>query len=101
MFKRIALTLTFVAALATAGLTFATPAQAWRYYGGRPYANRYYGPRTSYYAPYRSYRSYYGYRGPVVVAPRVYRPYYYNPYYAPYGPEVYYSSPGVSFSFGL
>jgi hypothetical protein len=101
MFKRTILTLTFVATLATAVLTFAPPAQAWRYYGGGPYAypTRYYdGPRTSFYAPYRSYRSYDGYPGPVVVEPRVYQPYYYNSYYAP---GVYYSSPGVSVSVGL
>jgi hypothetical protein len=99
MFKRIALTLTFVAALITAGLTFASPAQAWRYYGGGPYGGRYYsGPRVSYYSPYRPYRAYYGYGGPYVVAPRVYRPYYYDSYY--YGRPVYYNSPGVSVSFG-
>jgi hypothetical protein len=97
MFKRIAITLTFVAALITAGLTFAIPAQAWRYYGS-PYGARYYGPRVSYYAPYRPYRAYYGYGGPYVVAPRVYRPYY-DSYY--YGPPVYYSSPGVSLSVGF
>lgn len=101
MFKRIALTLTFVAALMTAGLSFTTPAQAWRgYYGGGPYASRayYYGPRRGgyYYAPYRSYRSY-SYGGPYVVAPAA------VPYYAPYygGPAVYYGSPGVSVSVGL
>jgi hypothetical protein len=106
MFKRIALTLTFAAALMTAGLSFTTPAQAWRgYYGGGPYARsvyyggpRYYaGPRGYYYAPYRPYRSYAYYGGPYVVAPPA------VPYYAPYygGPAVYYGSPGVSVSVGL
>jgi hypothetical protein len=100
MFKRITLTLTLVAAVAASVLSFATPAQAWRYYGGGPYAypSRYYGPRVSYYAPYRPYRVGYAYPGPVVLAPPVYRPYYYNSYYAP---GVYYASPGVSVSVGL
>jgi hypothetical protein len=100
MFKRIALSLTFVAALMAAGLSFNTPAQAWRYYGG-PYARSYYygPPRAYYYAPYRPYRSYsyYRYGGPYVVAPAL-------PYYSPYyydGPPVYYGSPGVSVAVGF
>lgn len=97
MFKRIALSLTFVAAVLTAGLSFTTPAQAYRYYGGGPYASRYYGPRAAYYAPYRPY-GYYRYRGPVVIAPPVY-PAYPSYYYG--APAVYYGSPGVSVSVGL
>ena len=99
MFKRIGLVMTFVAAFAVAGVSFSSSAQAWRsYYGPRPYGAYYYGPPRAYgayYAPYRSY-SYYG-GAPVVVAPRVVRPYY-NTYYAPgyyYGP-----GPGVSISVG-
>ena len=86
MFKRIALTMTFIAAFAVAGLSFSNTAEAWRYqssgYWGRPYASYYYGPRMynyGYYAPYRTY-----YYGPRVVA----RPYY-NAYNGPgyyYGP---------------
>jgi hypothetical protein len=76
MFKRIALTLTFVAAFAAAGLSFNTPAQAWRYWGS-PYSSYYYGPPRvygGYYAPYRTY--YYG--GPMVT-----RGYYSTNYYGP------------------
>jgi hypothetical protein len=90
MFKRIALTLTFVAAFSMAGLSFNTPAQAWRYWGG-PYASYYYGPPrvySGYYAPYRSY--YYG--GPIVT-----RSYYSGPYY----PAPYYYRPGVRVAFGF
>jgi len=84
MFKRIALLLTFVAAFSAAGLSFNTPAEAWRYWGG-PYASYYYGPPRAYgggyYAPYRTY--YYG-------GPMVYRSYYYGSYPAPYyyGPSA-------------
>jgi hypothetical protein len=91
MIKRIALALTFVAAFAAAGLSFNTPAQAWRYWGS-PYASYYYGPPRAYgggyYAPYRTY--YYG--GPMVS-----RGYYSGgPYYpAPY----YYNRPGVRVAF--
>jgi hypothetical protein len=89
MFKRIALTLTFVAAFAAAGLSFNTPAQAWRYWGG-PYASYYYGPPRAaygYYAPYRTY--YYG--GPMV----------YRSYYSGYSPAPYYYRPGVRVAWGF
>ena len=86
MFKRIALTLTFVAAFAAAGLSFNTPAQAWRYWGS-PYSSYYYGPPRAYgggyYAPYRTY--YYG--GPMVS-----RGYYSANYYGP--SPYYYGAPG-------
>jgi len=85
MFKRIALTLTFVATFLVAGLSFNSTAEAWRY-GRGPYASYYYGPPRAYngyYAPYRT--SYYG-------GPMVRRSYYSGPYYpAPY----YYGRPGV------
>jgi hypothetical protein len=99
MFKRILLALTCIAAFSVAGL--ATPDKAdasWRY-RGRPYVSYYYGPRYSYYRPYRTYsRSYY-------------RPYYYDPYYSGYYGRRYYSYPDyyyyggprgrVAFSFGF
>jgi len=89
MFKKIALTLTFVAAFFAAGLSFNAPAQAWRYWGS-PYASYYYGPPRAYYGYYAPYRTYY-YGGPVV-----YRNYYSGPVY----PAPYYYSPGVSVAFG-
>lgn len=87
MFKRIALTMTFIAAFAVVGFSFSSKADAWRYnspaYFGRPYASYYYGPRMynyGYYNPYRG--NYYGYYGPRVVA---------RPYYNAYnGPAIYY-----------
>jgi hypothetical protein len=99
MFKRIALAITFVAAFSMVGLTFTTPAEAWRYHGA-PYAAYYgppraYGPR--YYAPYRTYSTYYG--APSYYGPRIVRPYYYGSYYSP--GYSYYSSPGISVSVGL
>jgi hypothetical protein len=101
MFKRIALTLTFLAAFSAVGLTYADSAQAWRYGYGRPYTSYYAGPGVPYYGGYRSYRTayygpspyYYGAPAPYVVGPPVYRSYYRAPYY--YGP-----GPGVSVSFG-
>ena len=89
MFKRIALTLTFVAAFAAAGLSFNSTAEAWRYWGS-PYASYYYGPPrvySGYYAPYRTY--YYG-------GPMVYRSYNYGYYPAPY-----YYRPGVRVAWGF
>ncbi len=99
MFKRILLSLTFVAAFGAAGFCLTDSAQAWRggYYG-RPY----YGPRVAYYgAPVVPYRAYYG--------PRVVRPYpvYYAPpaypvYYGGYGyPASYYAPGGVRVSVGF
>jgi hypothetical protein len=98
MFKRIILALACVAAFSAA--TVATPEKAdagWRY-RSRPYVSYYYGPRYSYYRPYRSYyRSYY-------------RPYYYDSYYYGYPryysygyPDYYYYSPrsSISVSFGF
>jgi hypothetical protein len=106
MFKRIILALVCVAAFSAA--TVATPQNAdagWRY--RRPWVGSYYyGPRYSYYRPYRTYyRSYY-------------RPYYYDSYYYgyprsySYGYPAYYSygypdyydygpRGGVSVSFGF
>jgi hypothetical protein len=87
MFKKIALTLTFLATFAVGGLSTPDTAEAWRY-RGRPYVNYYWGAPSSfygygYYRPYRTYyRSYYSPR--VVVRP------YYNAYY---GPGYYYGGP--------
>ena len=99
MFKRIILTLLFVAAFSTVGLGLSNQAQAWRggYYG-RPY-RAYYAPRAAYYGPSAvPYRSYY--------APRYVRPYYPTYYAAPaypvYYDSYYYGPPaGVSVSFGF
>lgn len=92
MFKRIMLTLTFVAAFSAAGAGLTNIAEAWRGWG-RPH-RAYYAPRAYYgnYVPYRAYyRPYY--------APRLYRPYYTN-YYA--YPDYYYGPrSGVSVSFGF
>ena len=60
MFKRILLTLTFIAAFSTVGIGLSNQAQAWRggYYG-RPYG-AYYAPRAVYYGPaVVPYRAYY------------------------------------------
>jgi hypothetical protein len=78
VFKRIMLTLTFVAAFGAAGLSLTDNAEARRWGWGRPYVSSYYyGPRSYYYSGYRPYRTYYrSYYAP--------RPYYYDPYYAPY-----------------
>jgi hypothetical protein len=102
MFKRILLTVTFIAAFSTIGIGVSNQAQAWRggYYGyGRPYA-AYYAPRGGYYygPPVVPYRSYY--------APRYVRPYYPGYYAAPaypvYYDSYYYGPPaGVSVSFGF
>jgi hypothetical protein len=84
MFKKIALTLVFLATFAVGGLSTLDTAEAWRY-RGRPYVNYYWGtPRAYYYgnyyrAPYRNYSSFY--------APRVVV----QPYY--YGPDYYYGGP--------
>lgn len=102
MFKRIMLTLTFIAAFGTAGLGLSNQAEAWR--GGRggyyrPY-NAFYAPRAVYYGPsVVPYRAYYG---PRVVRP-YYPVYYSQPYYAGYYPDYYYNGPrsGVSVSFGF
>lgn len=92
MFKRIALTLAFLATFATVGLSLPTKAHAWRNWGGGPYRSYYYGPPRAYYGGYyaRPYRSYY--YGP----PRVYAP-----YTAYYGPGYYYGGPGVSIGVGF
>jgi hypothetical protein len=106
MFKRIILALACAAAFSAA--TVATPEKAdagWRY-RGRPSVSFYYGPRYSYYRPYRTYyRSYY--------RPRYYYDssygypydsyYYGSPRYYSYGYPDYYYSPrgGVSVSFGF
>jgi hypothetical protein len=97
MFKRIALTLTFIAAFSTIAISLPNQAEAWRGYYGRPYAGAYYAPRAVYYGPaVVPYRTYYG--------PRVVQPYY-PVYYAPPAYPVYYNSyyaapAGVSVSFG-
>jgi len=87
MFKRIMLTLTFAAALGTAGLCLTDNANArwgrgWGW-GGRPYVSSYYGP-SYYYSGYRPYRAYY--RNYYAATP-----YYYNSYY--YGSPDYYYQP--------
>ena len=91
MFKRMALTLAFLATFATVGLSVPSSAQAWRYWGGGPYRSYYYGPPRAYYGTYyaRPYRTYY--YGP----PRVYAPSY------AYGPGYYYAGPGVSVGVGF
>ena len=97
MFKRILLTLTFIAAFSTIGVGFSNQAQAWRggYYA-RPYG-AYYAPRAVYYGPAAvPYRTYYAAPAvvqpyPVYYAPPAY-PVYYNNYYAP--------PVGVSVSYG-
>lgn len=103
MFKRILLTLTFLAAFAAAGFVPASPANAWRGYYGRPYGAYYGGPRIYRgYAPYRA--NYAPYYAPY-YAPRVYTAYPYD-YYGgyPYAyPGSYYYGPrtGVAVSFGF
>jgi hypothetical protein len=98
MFKRIILAFACVAAFSAATVATQEKADAgWRY-RSRPSVSFYYGPRYSYYRPYRSYyRSYY--------RPRYYDSYYYgSPRYYSYGyPDYYYGSPrsGVSVSFGF
>jgi hypothetical protein len=80
MFKRIMLTLSFVAAFSAAGLCLTNQAEARWYRWGRPYVSYYYAPRPyyGYDTPYRTY--YRGYYAP--------RSYYYNPY--AYGNYNYY-----------
>lgn len=80
MFKRIMLTLSFVAAFSVAGLCLTNQAEARWYRWGRPYVSYYYAPRPyyGYDTPYRTY-----YRG--YYAPRAY---YYDPY--AYGNYNYY-----------
>ena len=99
MFKRILLSLTFIAAFSTVGIGLSNRAEAWRggYYG-RPYG-AYYAPRAVYYGPpVVPYNAYY--------APRVVRSYYPvaypAPVYYPYNSyPVYYGAPaGVSVSVG-
>jgi hypothetical protein len=98
MFKRIMITLTFIAAFGTLAIGVSIPAQAWRggYYG-RPYG-AFYAPRAVYYGPPAvPYRAYYG--------PRIVQPSYYPVYYAPPSYPVYYNGyygapAGVSVSFG-
>ena len=100
MFKRIMLTLTFIAAFSTIGIGLSNQAQAWRggFYG-RPYGAYYApAPRAVYYGPtVVPYRAYYG--------PRVVRPYYPVYYAAPSYPvyyDGYYPAPaGVSVSVGF
>ena len=100
MFKRIMLTLAFVAAFSTAGIGLTNTAQAWRggWGGGwgRPYG-AYYAPRAAFYRPaVFPYRAYYG---PRIIAP-YYPAYYAYPY--PVYSDYYYGPPaGVSVSFGF
>lgn len=96
MFKRIALTLTFLATFALVGFSCPNNAEARRSWGHRPHAAYYYGRPHAYYGYYGTpYRTYY-------YPPRVYRPYYYGryPYYAP-GYYYGYYGPGVSISVGF
>ena len=90
MFKRIMLSLTFLATFGMVGVGLADTSQARRYWGG-PRVSYYHGPPVYY----RSYRPFYG--------PRYYDSYYYgSPRY--YGsPGYYYGAPrgGVHFSFGF
>ena len=97
MFKRILLSLSFVAAFCTAGFCLSNQAEAWRggYYG-RPY----YVPRAAYYRPaVVPYRAYYGPRVVRPVYPAYYAapayPVYYGGYYGGYYPG------GVSVSVGF
>jgi hypothetical protein len=98
MFKRIMLTLTFVAAFSAVGAGLTNTAQAWRggWGWGVPY-RAYYGPRVAYYPAAVPYRAYYR---PRVVVP--YNTYYSYPAYVAY-PDYYYSTPpaGVTVSFGF
>lgn len=91
MFKRIAMTLMFLAAFGAAGLFTPSNVDAHRWWG-RPYGAYYGGPRAyygGYYArPYSSY--YYG--------PGFYRPYY-GSYYG--GGGYYYGRPGISIGVGF
>ena len=99
MFKRIMLTLTFLAAFSTVGLGMAGSASAWRGWYGAPYRSYYYGPRVySSYVPYRAYSPYYA---PYYYSPRVYTAYPYDAYAYPYAyPASYYYGPRVAVSFG-
>jgi hypothetical protein len=104
MFKRIMLSLTFLAAFSLVGVGLTNEADARRGWGGSQV--RYYAPPRDYYyhrshTPYRSYyRSYTPYRSYYrsYYAPRYYRGY--SPYY---GYPQYYYGPrrGVSVSFGF
>lgn len=81
MFKRIMLTLSFVAAFGAAGLCLTDNAEArwWRW--NRPYVSYYYGPRAyyGYRVPYQTYYDGYDSSQP-----------YYNSYYGYYGDPGYY-----------
>jgi hypothetical protein len=94
MFKRIMLTLSFLAAFGVAGIGASSSADARHWHHHRGY---YYGPRVTYYGGYyRPYRTYY-------YGPRYYgNPGYYSNYYYGY-PDYYYYGPGsgVSFSIGF
>jgi hypothetical protein len=95
MFKRIALTLTFLATFALVGLSCPSNAEARHSRGHRAHASYYYGRPHSYYGYYGTpYRTYYYY------PPRVYRSYYYGPYYAP-GYYYGYYGPGISIGVGF
>lgn len=104
MFKRIALTLTFLATFALVGLSCPNNAEARRSWGHRPYATYYYGRPHAYYGYYGApYSPYYYY------PPRVYHPYNYGPYpyyygsYPYYAPGYYYGyyGPGISIGVGF
>lgn len=100
MFKRIMLTLTFLAAFGTLGLGMTSSANAWRGWYGGPYRAYYGGPRVyAGYAPYRAYYApSYGY-APYYAAPAYAYPYgYYGYPYAYPGSYVY--GPRVAVSFG-
>jgi hypothetical protein len=87
MFKKLAFALTFLAAFSLVGFTLTPSAEAWRYWGRRPYVSYYWGPpRTYYYGYARPYRTYFR----ANYGPRVYYRPYYNAYY---GPGYYYGGP--------
>jgi hypothetical protein len=101
MFKRMVLTVAFIATLVVGSLAMPQSADAWRGWG-RPYRSSYYGPRVYYGRPYRTY--YNSYYGPRYYGPRYYRPYYTSYYGGYYGyPDYYYYGPrsGVTFSVGF
>jgi hypothetical protein len=97
MFKRLILTMTFLATLAAVGVGVTERADAWGRWR-RPYVSYYYDSPSYYYDGYVPYRTYY--RG--YWPGRVYRPYYrsYSHYYG-YPDYYYYDRPVVSFSIGF
>jgi hypothetical protein len=89
MFKRLVLSLTFVATFGIVGTAFTETADARRWWRGG-FVGSYYGAPAfyRYRAPYWTYRSYYG--------PRRYRSW----YYAPYRPYRNYGYPGNFYYYG-